>query len=134
IRVLLDANPEFQNLQLSPAQRIDVSIPYGDHFWAHLVLPPDHESGKRYPLIVTTYRDGVDFLRGGIGDEYPIQVFAANGFAVLNFDIGQPRTSKSDDFETAILFWDSPVEGLQAAIAKVVDMGIVDRSRIGITG
>ncbi len=134
VRTLANVNPEFQNLWLSPAKRIDVTNKYGDHFWGHLVLPLNYQAGNRYPLVITTYRDGDSFLRGGAGDEYPIQVFAANGFAVLNFDIGQPRTSKSDDFETAILFWDSPVEGLQAAIAKVVDMGIVDRSRIGITG
>lgn len=47
--------------------------------------PLDYEPGKRHPLIVTTYRSG-GFLRGAVGDEFPIQLFAARGFAVLDFD------------------------------------------------
>jgi dipeptidyl aminopeptidase/acylaminoacyl peptidase len=133
VRTLVNVNPEFQNLLLGSAKRIDVSNKYGDHFWGHLVLPPNYEAGKRYPLIVTTYRDGDAFLRGGIGDEYPIQVFAANGFAVLNFDVGRIRNNKPGDFETAILTWQSPIEGMEAAVAKVAGMG-GDPSKVGITG
>jgi dipeptidyl aminopeptidase/acylaminoacyl peptidase len=133
-RILVNVNPEFQNIELSPARRIDVTNKYGDHFWSHLVLPLNYEAGERYPLIVTTYRDGDVFLRGGTGDEYPIQVFAANGFAVLNFDVGPFRTSKPGDFEAMILFWDSPIEGMRAAIEKAVDMGFVDPARVAVTG
>jgi dipeptidyl aminopeptidase/acylaminoacyl peptidase len=134
-RLLADVNPEFQNLQLSPAKRIDVSNKYGDRFWGHLVLPLNYEPGKHYPLVLTTYRDGDTFLRGGVpGDEYPIQVFAANGIAVLNFDIGRVRNSKPGDFETQVLFWASPIDGMEAAITKLSDMGIVDHSRVAITG
>ena len=133
VRTLVDVNPELKNIQLSPAQRIDFFNKYGDHFWGHLVLPPDHERGRRYPLIMTTYADSNDFLRGAVGDEYPIQVFAANGFAVLDFDRGKFR-NKPGDFESAVLMLQSPTEGMAAAIAKLVDMGIVDPARIGITG
>jgi dipeptidyl aminopeptidase/acylaminoacyl peptidase len=98
------------------------------------VLPLNYESGKRYPLIITTYRDGDSFLRGGTGDEYPIQVFAANGFAVLNFDAGKTPTNKPGDFETAIRWLSSPEEGMEAAIKKLVEMGVVDSSRVGLTG
>jgi len=134
VRTLANANPEFQNLQLGPAQRIDVSGKSGDQLWGHFVLPLNYEEGKHYPLIVTTYRDGDSFLRGGVGDEYPIQVFAANGFAVLNFDAGKTPTYKQGDFETAIRWWSSPEEGLEAAIKKLAEMGLVDSSTLGITG
>ena len=136
VRTLVDLNPEFQNLQLSPARQIDVSNKYGDHFWGHLVFPLGYEPGKRYPLIITTYRDFGGFLRGGLpGDEYPIQVFAANGFAVLNFEaLGRLRNNKPNDFDSTILFWESPIDGLKTALSKLWYMGLVDRSRIGITG
>jgi dipeptidyl aminopeptidase/acylaminoacyl peptidase len=133
-RLLVDVNPEFQNLQLRRAERIDVCSKYGDHFWGHLVLPLNYEPGKRYPLIVTTYRDTGAFLRGGVGDEYPIQAFAANGFAVLNFDVGEFHNSKPGDFETQILYWASPIDGIEAAITRLAELGIVDRSRVAITG
>jgi dipeptidyl aminopeptidase/acylaminoacyl peptidase len=135
VRTLVDVNPEFQNLQLSPARRIDVTNKYGDHFWGHLVLPVGYEPGKRYPLIITTYEDYDGFLRGGVGDEYPIQVFAANGFAVLNFEaVGRLRNSRPNDFDTATLFWRSPIEGMEAALTELADMGVIDRARVGITG
>jgi len=85
-------------------------------------------------LIVTTYRDAGAFLREGVGDEYPIQVFSANGFAVLNFDVGEFHNSKPGDFETQILYWASPIDGIEAAITKLTELGIVDRSRVAITG
>jgi dipeptidyl aminopeptidase/acylaminoacyl peptidase len=132
VRTLVDVNPEFQNLQLSPAKRLDFSNKYGDHFWGHLVLPPNYEPGRRYPLIITTYADSDEFLRGGVGDEYPIQVFAANGFAVLDFNTGKFR--KLRDFESVARMVESPIEGMAAAVAKLANMGIVDPARVGITG
>jgi dipeptidyl aminopeptidase/acylaminoacyl peptidase len=136
LRPLLGVNPEFRNLLLSPARRIDISNRFGDHFWGHFVLPTDYIPGKRYPLIITTYRDYDGFLRGGVGDEYPIQVFAANGFSVLNIEaVGRVRNSNPHDFDTTtLLLWESPLEALKAAIAKLTDMGVADPSKVGITG
>jgi dipeptidyl aminopeptidase/acylaminoacyl peptidase len=135
IRTLVNVNPEFQNLQLSPAQRIDVSDKRGERFWGHVVLPLGYEPGKRYPLIIATYRDYDGFLRGGVGDEYPIQVFAANGFAVLNFDaISRTRNTKPGDFDRTMLLWQAPVEAMEAAVAKLSEMGTIDSSRVGIAG
>jgi dipeptidyl aminopeptidase/acylaminoacyl peptidase len=134
VRTLVDVNPEFRNFQLGSTKRIDVSSKYGGQFWGHLVLPVDYVPGKRYPLVITTYRDGDTFLRGGAGDEYPILVFAANGFAVLNFDFGRVRNSEPANFERQILFWTDPIDGMEASIAKLADGGIIDRSRVAITG
>jgi dipeptidyl aminopeptidase/acylaminoacyl peptidase len=133
VRTLVDVNPELQNLQRSVAERIDFSNQYGDHTWGHLVFPPNHEPGRRYPLIITTYADNDGFLRGGVGDEYPIQVFAAEGFAVLDFNRGKFR-QKLGDFESAALMLQSPMEGMAAAVKKLADMGFVDPAKVGITG
>jgi len=134
VRVLVDVNPEFQNYVLSPAKRIEVTTDTGDAFFGNLVLPHNYQPGKRYPLIITTYKSRGGFLRGALGDEYPIQVFAANGFAVLDFDVGHGRNFKPGDFDTAILQWQSPIAGIEAAIGKLTAMGIVDPTKIGITG
>ncbi|HEX2711336.1 MAG TPA: prolyl oligopeptidase family serine peptidase, partial [Candidatus Acidoferrales bacterium] len=134
VRTLVDLNPEWRNLQLSSAQRLDISNKYGDSFHSELLLPAGYESGKRYPLVITTYHSGDNFLRGATGDEYPIQVFAANGFVVLAFDEGFERTTTPGDFDTAMLRWESPIEGMRAAIAELAATGIVDPSRVGITG
>jgi dipeptidyl aminopeptidase/acylaminoacyl peptidase len=107
---------------------------------AQLVKPLNYEPGKRYPLIVTTYTDaGASFfLRGGVGDEYPMQVFAAQGFAVLNFEAGGETKialpPAAEDFKTAMLQWESPLAGLKSAIEILDQRGIVDAARVAITG
>jgi dipeptidyl aminopeptidase/acylaminoacyl peptidase len=136
LRTLVDVNPELHNLQINPAKRIEVTAKDGLPFWGHLVLPLGYEPGKRYPLVITTYRDDEAFLRGAAGDEYPIHVFAANGFTVLNFDaMGRTdRTGKPGDFDRTLRMYQGPLEAIEAAITKLSDMGIVDRSRVAITG
>jgi dipeptidyl aminopeptidase/acylaminoacyl peptidase len=135
MRLLAALNPEVQNLQITSAQRIDVSDKQGEHFWGHYVLPLRYQPGKRYPLVITTYADYDGFLRGSVGDEYPIHVFAANGFVVLNFNgITRKASTKADDFESTLRTWQGPLEAIEAAVTKLSDMGIVDRSRVAITG
>jgi dipeptidyl aminopeptidase/acylaminoacyl peptidase len=134
MRVLVDVNPEFKNIQLVPGKRLEIANTYGDKFHAQLVLPTIYKAGQRFPLIVTTYRSGDRFLRGGTGDEYPIQVFAANGFCVLSLDTGIQRTVRTGDFESEMLTWESPVAAMKEAIDKLVSEGMVDRLKVGISG
>jgi dipeptidyl aminopeptidase/acylaminoacyl peptidase len=135
VSVLVDLNPELENLTLSPARLIEFSTKSGEQFHGRLVLPLHYQTNKRYPLIITGYSDIGDFLRGGTGDEYPIQLFAAEGFAVLNFSVSHNGLNiKSGDFDTAILRLQAPLEGMNAAIAYLDEQGIVDASKVGITG
>ena len=133
-RTLVETNPELQNLQVNRSRRIDVSDKRGQGFWGHLVLPLGYQAGKRYPLIITTYVDVGGFLRGGTGDEYPIHVFTANGFAVLNLDFLTFQLPKPGDPATTLLRWQAPMEAIEAMLEKLDGMGIVDRSRVAITG
>ncbi|HEX9273875.1 MAG TPA: Atxe2 family lasso peptide isopeptidase [Candidatus Binatia bacterium] len=132
-RTLANVNPEFQNIALSPATKREWVNKYGDKTFGYLVKPLNYEPGKRYPLIVTTYR-AYGFLRGAVGDEYPIQVFAANGFAVLAFDDSAERVPKPGDFKTTMLRWYSPMASLEKAIVMLDEMGIINANRKGITG
>lgn len=135
MHTLIDVNPELQNLVVNTEKRIDVSDKRGEHFWGHMVLPVGYEPGKRYPLVITMYRDYDGFLLGGVGNEYPIQVFAANGFAVLNFNaLGRTHNPKPGDFDGTLRLWQAPIEAMQAAVAKLSGMGIVDSSSVAITG
>lgn len=131
---LVNLNPEFQQIQLSPAERVEVTNKYGDSYHGSLVLPTNYIRGRRYPLVINTYRSGDHFLRGSAGDEYPIQVFAAGGMAVLEFDVGRDRNFDSGDFQAALLQWESPVQGMAEMVNQLVQRGVVDGSRVGITG
>lgn len=135
VSVLVHVNPELANLAFSSAKRIEFSTPSGEQFHGHLVLPLDYKASRRYPLIITGYTDTGEFLRGGIGDEYPIQIFAANGFVVLNFSVAHNGLNiKPGNFETAILRLQAPLDGMKAAIDYLAAQGIVDPSKVGITG
>src|SRR3546814_16462984 len=56
---------------------------FGTETFGDLVYPVNYDRRKKYPLIVVQYISR-GFLRGGVGDEFPIQVFANRGYAVLS--------------------------------------------------
>lgn len=134
VRILVDLNPEFANLQLSPAERIEGVNPHGEEWFGHVVKPMDYQPGKKYPLIITTYRSGDYFLLAASGNENPIQLYAANGFVVLSFDIGRLRNRRPHDFDDRLLEWKCPTEDLAQAIAMLTKDGLIDPERIGIAG
>ncbi|MEJ1962692.1 MAG: Atxe2 family lasso peptide isopeptidase [Gammaproteobacteria bacterium] len=140
--LLLDPNPEFARLSLGSVERIRWKNKLGLEFFGDLVLPTSYEPGAKYPLIIVQY-DSRGFLRGGTGDEYPIQALANHGFAVLSFnrprDIGlfsHPRTIADVQRVNLRDFADrrSVQSSLEIAISDLAARGIIDPKRVGITG
>jgi len=98
-------------------------------------------AGQRLPLAMVTYRCS-GFLRGGVGDEYPILPLASQGLAVLCVD------APEDGNRLAVLQWgeyeregrNDDVEkrrvqaGLDALVQKLVDRGEIDGRRVALTG
>jgi dipeptidyl aminopeptidase/acylaminoacyl peptidase len=136
VRTLADVNPELKNIELGAAERVEGTNRFGENWFGHLVKPAGYHAGRKYPLIVTLYRSGdAMFLRGGTGDEFPIQVFAANGFAVLSFDVGMNRTFAPGDFEGFLqTHYASALASLEMAIQQLSDRGIVEARAVGICG
>lgn len=140
--ILFDPNPEFGHLALGSVRRLHWRNAFGIETVGDLVLPVGYRKGERYPLVVVQY-DTRGFLRGGTGDEYPIQGFANRGYAVLSFRrpeaIGDVRRSR--DFTEARRanldrFADrrSVHSSLEVGVRLAVDQGVADPKRIGITG
>jgi dipeptidyl aminopeptidase/acylaminoacyl peptidase len=134
VRMLVDLNPGFQNLTRSRAERIEGTNRFGEAWYGYLVKPLGYTPGTRYPLVVTTYRSGDYFLRGASGDQNPIQVYAAKGFAVLCFDTGRPRNIRPGNFEDKLLDWSGPSASIEAAIDELNERGVIDPERVGIAG
>lgn len=140
-KAIFDLNPEFAHLTLGKAERLHWRNAFGIETVADLVLPVGYRAGRKYPMVVVQY-DTRGFLRGGTDDEYPIQAFANRGYAVLSFK--RPRMISANtarNFEQAGRlnlehFADrrSVQSSLEAGIRLVVDRGIADPGRIGITG
>jgi len=140
--ILYDPNPEFSRLSLGSVERLHWKNTQGLEVFGDLVLPVGYRPGRRYPLVVVQY-ESRGFLRGGTGDEYPIQAFAANGYAVLSFnrppDIGLfAGARKLEEAERANLEdladRKSVQSALEAGVSLLVERGIADPQRIGITG
>lgn len=141
-QILFDPNPEFRALRLGKVERLHWSNRFGVPTFGDLVLPVDYQAGKTYPLIVVGY-ESRGFLRGGTGDEYPIQVFANQGFAVLSFerplDYGYVKGAKTP-LEVELINrkdWTdrrSVLSSLESGVRQVIKSGVADPKRIGLTG
>ncbi len=142
ITTVVDPNPEFRNLRFSEVERFEWTNEFGHAAFAHFLKPLDHKPGKKYPLVVVTYRSW-GFLRGGVGDEYPAHVFAANGFCVLSFDVPQPTEYIATGREMSeimraldrdLLEDRSVLSSLEKGLSLVEASGLVDPNRVAITG
>ncbi len=142
-REIFDPNPEFAGMALGQVRRLKARNSLGLESWADLVLPPDYRPGMKLPLIIVQYRSN-GFLRGGTGDEYPIHLLAAHGFAVLSFErppfVAAAYPNAKSAFEiNAIILKDwaerrSTLSSLLAELDLAVASGSIDPARIGITG
>jgi len=142
IATLFDPNPGIAPGAFSPARKIQWRTPLGDEAFGYLVTPMGRRPDERLPLIIVQYR-ATGFLRGGTGDEYPVQAFARRGFAVVVLE-------RPDDFALQARVRDAEerlrlesaglrerrrvLAALTSGIDLLVEMGVADRNRVGITG
>jgi dipeptidyl aminopeptidase/acylaminoacyl peptidase len=140
--ILYDPNPEFASLATGYVERLAWKNEYGLEVFGDLVYPTNYSQGMRYPLVVAQYTSR-GFLRGGTGDELPIQALANRGFAVLSVQRPSPlplAKGAKDAYEVDRMilqdFRDrrSVLSSIEIAVEMLVQRGIVDRARVGISG
>ncbi len=102
-----------------------------------LVYPLNHEPGRRYPLILAVHGGPESHVANGWVTSYsqPGQVGAARGFAVFypNYRGSTGRGlafSKMGQADAAGKEFDDLVD----AVDHLVDLGLVDEEKVGITG
>ncbi|CAN5503592.1 hypothetical protein BH10PSE12_BH10PSE12_08530 [soil metagenome] len=145
VSVLFDPNPDFATLNLGSIRRYQWQNRFGLPGYGDLVLPPGDLAKGPLPLIVVQYTTR-GFLRGGTGDEYPIFLFAAQGFAVLSIqtppifyqslpDTGWRKWQEAEIENTR--GWRerwSTLSSLLAGIDTIRKYVDIDPARVGITG
>jgi hypothetical protein len=145
-RTVFDLNPAFAWLRLGTVKRLYWRNAYGTPCFGDLVLPPNHRDGERHPLIVVQYRTK-GFLRGAVGDQYPIQAFATRGYAVLSVERTPSWAESRAPAGNARGFEDiqkadqagwidrrNVLSSLLTGIDLVTRLGVADPDRVGITG
>ncbi|MFP1132988.1 Atxe2 family lasso peptide isopeptidase [Asticcacaulis sp. W401b] len=142
IDTFFDPNPEFSTIQLGPVQSLRWENGMGIETVGRLVLPPGYTGDSRLPLVVVGY-DARGFLRGGTGDDYPVQLFAAHGFAILVYSrpplYGAVKGASTGFSATQYGHegWSdyrNVLSSIETGVDQLVRARIVDASRVGLTG
>ena len=142
IQELVNLNPEWLSLKLGQVTRLHWVNRFGLEGVGDLVMPPDAKPNVRYPLVIVQYVTR-GFLRGGVGDEYPIQAIAASGVAVLSvnrpvdYGVAMARMGRSvskQDIVRRRLDRASAHDSILQGIEKVQEIAPIDKDHIAITG
>lgn len=129
-KVLWDPNPEFASINLGAVSVFHWNDPKGREWEAGLVLPANYVRGKRYPLVIQTHGfNQHEFLVSGLGftTNFAAQELAAAGIAVLQVGDGRYDLFTVD-------YLPGTVAAFESAVDKLVQDGIVDPDRVGISG
>ncbi len=136
-RRMTNVNPWLSDYRLARQEVIRYEARDGLEIEAILIRPLDQEAGKRYPLIISVHGGPEACEQNGWLTNYsrPGQVAAARGFAVLypNYRGSTGRGvafSKLDQADYAGPEFDDLVDGAR----HLVDQGLIDEKRIGVTG
>ncbi len=124
-------NPLFDRYVMGEGRMIEWQTLNGQTARGALLLPAGYTQGKRYPLIVYQYPGSAWSSRGSLfgfnffaGTVENWQFFATRGYAVLMPDVPARPETYMKDIAAAVM----------PAVDKVIELGIADPERIGVTG
>jgi len=149
LTTLVDLNPEFRNVRIGRAERIEWDLPelsgemagiFPERAGGYILYPPDFDPRKKYPVFIEPY--AYAGFSGSVGQENPLQVYAASGMVVLSFgyphamkaherfgrDATKKLYSKELDFPYMTMLMESTSRGLDTAAER----GFIDLTRVGI--
>ena len=122
-----------EQIQFGKLERIQFKSKDGTPVEGFVILPPDFDSSKKYPLILRIHGGPVSQYPEGFSFEW--QILAANGYVVVTVN---PRGSSGygEDFSKAIFadWGNKDYEDVMAGVDHVVSKGYVDPEKMGVGG
>jgi len=136
-RRLTDSNPWLADLRMAEQRVERYRARDGMELEGILIEPLDREEGVRYPLILVVHGGPEAHIRNGwlTRYSYPGQVAAARGFAVF-YPNYRGSTGRGVEFSKAgqADYGGKEFDDLVDAVDHLVETGLVDRERVGVTG
>lgn len=132
-RRLTDVNAFTDSLDLGRTESIEWSGPDGFREDGVLVYPVGYRQGRKYPLVLLIH--GGPTISSNAGFQQLAQLFASAGFLVFQPNY-RGSTNLGDAYQHAIYrnTGDGPGKDVMAGLAAVEKLGMVDESRIGVSG
>jgi len=134
VKVLLA--PEKPEYLLQPVEIVQVKASDGVTLYGRLTKPANYRPGAKYPLIVEVYGGpGVQLVRNAWSGVTWGQMMAQKGYMVFSLD-NRGSSGRGHAFEEPI-FHDlgaTEVADQKAGVEYLIQQGLVDPNRVGITG
>ena len=134
---LTDSNEWFADRRLAKQETVSLKARDGVEIDGVLVYPLDYQSGKRYPLIMSVHGGPESHDKDGWVTTYsrPGQMGAARGYAVF-YPNYRGSTGKGVDYSMLGQndYAGKEFDDLVDFKNHLVDMGLVDSKKVGITG
>jgi hypothetical protein len=128
--MMMDLNPEFQNVALARVEEIAWRGAHRKEVKGGLYWPPGYVAGKKYPLVIQTHGWTPDrfWMDGPWTTAFAAQALAAAGIFVAQ--VPDPNVHlfvTSKEAPTAMAAYEGVVDYLNRR-------GLIDRSRVGVSG
>jgi dipeptidyl aminopeptidase/acylaminoacyl peptidase len=137
IHTLTHLHPEYDTLRLGAGTELRWTNRYGATTNGFLITPPGLVSGHRYPFLVALYGFSRRFsAQAQWITSFPVQALAADGFVVLLMNHPEYGPFRWQGESEVATFWerDNTLASIEAAVDKLVALGVADRARGGIMG
>jgi dipeptidyl aminopeptidase/acylaminoacyl peptidase len=128
--LLLDLNPQFQDLQFARVEQIEWKASDGHNVKGGLYYPVDYVPGERYPLVIQTHGWNPNrfWIDGPWTTAFAAQPLASKGIAVLQADEGRiDFGAQKDEAEREVASFEGAIDYLDSR-------GLIDRNRVGLVG
>jgi dipeptidyl aminopeptidase/acylaminoacyl peptidase len=149
LTTLVDLNPEFRNIRVGRAERIEWKLPelsgelagtFPERAGGYIIYPPDFDRQKKYPVFIEPY--AFAGFSGSVGQENPLQVYAASGMVVLSFAyphpwkahelFGRDTQKKLYSMEQGFPYMTMLMESTSRGLDTAAERGFIDLTRVGI--
>ncbi|GAB2532507.1 S9 family peptidase [Rhodanobacter koreensis] len=132
-RRLSNVNAFIDSLDLGRTESIEWNGPDGFHEDGVLVYPVGYQPGRKYPLVLVIH--GGPTIATNAGFQRLAQLLAAKGFLVFQPNYrGSPNLGDAYQHGIYRNTGDGPGKDVMAGLAAVEKLGMVDESRIGVSG